>query len=159
MSKASVTVNRTIDAAAERVWEAATDLRAMPDRIAAITNVEVLEGGNPFGVGTRWRETRVMMRREETEEMLVTAVEPGRSYTVEADNHGVHYTSIFRFEHAGSHRTNATMTFMGEPTGAQTVVQRLLGRLGLRVVRKSLERDLADLATAAEAEGEPVNPT
>lgn len=137
MSESSaVTVSRTVDAPPERVWEI---------------------GGDPFGIGTRWRETRVMMRREETEEMTVTAVEPGRNYSVEADNCAVHYTSVLRFELAGSHRTTVSVTFMGEPTEPQNVIQRLLGRLGSRVVRKSLGRDLVDLATAAE--GEPMNPT
>ena len=151
MSETSVTVNRTIEAPLDRVWAVATDLEALPETMSAITAVEVLAGGDPFDVGTRWRETRVMMRREETEEMTVTAVEPGRGYTVEADNHGVHYTSVFRFEPVGADRTEASMTFSGTPAGPQNVVQRLLGRLGLRIVRKALAQDLDDLAAAAEA--------
>lgn len=155
----AVSVSRTVEAPIERVWEIATDLQSMPETMSAITGVEVLEGGDAFAVGTRWRETRMMMKREETEEMAVTAVEPGQSYTVEADNHGVHYTSVFTFAPAGTGRTEVTMTFMGTPQGRQNPIQRLLGKLGLRVVRKSLEKDLADLASAAEKDHAAINPS
>lgn len=155
----SVTVTRVIAAPIETVWDIATDLRRMPEHMSAITELEILEAGETFGVGTRWRETRTMMRREATEEMEVTAVEPLRSYVVEADNSGVHYVSTFTFQPAGSGSTDVAMTFTGEPTAPQNVFMRLVGRLGLRVVRKSLERDLDDLATAAASAAPPINPT
>lgn len=159
MSETAVTVSRTIHAPVETVWEIATDLRSMPETMSAITEVDVLAGGDTFDVGTRWRETRLMMRREATEEMEVTAVAPQRGYTVEANNHGVHYSTIFTFAPVGSGRTEVTMTFEGTPDRPQNPIQRVLGGIGLRVVRKALERDLADLAVAAEGEGAVVNPT
>lgn len=155
----SVTVTRTIDAPLETVWNVATDLATMPETMSAITDVEVLEGGDAFGVGTRWRETRTMMRREATEEMEVTRLDPHRSYTVEADNQGVHYISTFTFTPLGADRTEVAMTFTGEATTPQNVIVRLMGRLGLRIVRKSLAKDLDDLATAAEAAHSSVNPS
>ena len=161
MSDASqVSASRTINAPVERVWRVATDLKSIPETMSAITDVEVVSGAaEEFDVGTRWRETRMMMKREATEEMEVTAVAPLRSYTVEADNHGVHYTSEFAFEPVGDGQTRVTMTFKGESQSKQNVIQRMMGKLGLRVVRKSLEQDLADLASAAEGTDEPVNPT
>ncbi|HYH12413.1 MAG TPA: SRPBCC family protein [Thermomicrobiales bacterium] len=155
----SVTVTRTIDAPLETVWDVATDVERMPERMSAITEVEVLEGGTPFDAGTRWRETRTMMRREATEEMEVTAMDRHRRYVVEADNSGVHYVSTFTFTPVGANRTEVAMTFTGEPTGSQNILMRLIGKLGLRVVRKSLERDIDDLATAAESAASPVNPS
>lgn len=147
----SVTVTRTIDAPLETVWRLATDLDGMPETLSAVTSVEVLEGGNSFAAGTRWRETRRMMRREATQEMEVTAVDPHRQYVVEADNSGVHYVSTFTFAPAGTGRTEVSMTFTGTPTEPQNPIMRVMGKLGLRVVRKSLERDLDDLATASES--------
>lgn len=155
----SVAVSRIVEAPLEVVWRVATDLEALPETMSAITAVEVLAGGDPFGVGTRWRETRLMMRREATEEMTVTRVEPERGYTVEADNHGVHYVSTFAFAPVGPQRTEVTMTFSGQPTARQNPLQRLLGRLGLRIVRSSLEKDLADLGTAAETATAAINPS
>lgn len=155
----SITVTRTIDVQLETVWHVATDLQRMPETMSAITAVEVLAGGDAFEIGTRWRESRTMMRREATEEMEVTMVEPHRRYVVEAGNSGVHYTSTFIFTVTGSNRTEVAMTFTGEPPGPQNILMRLMGKLGLRVVRKSLERDLDDLATAAESAASPVNPS
>lgn len=147
----SVTVTRIVNAPPETVWRVATDLERMPETMSAITEVEVLEGGGEFGVGTRWRETRMMMRREATEEMEVTAVEPQRRYVVEADNSGVHYVSTFTFAPVGADHTEVAMAFTGTPTEPQNPIMRFMGKLGLRVVRKALERDLDDLAAAAES--------
>lgn len=151
MSSSSVTVSRTVAAPVETVWDVATDLEAMPGTMSAIARVEVLAGGDPFDVGTRWRETRVMMRREATEEMAVTHAARPTAYTVEADNHGVHYVSTFTFTPLGADRTEVTLTFSGEPTKPQNPLARAMGRLGLRMVRKELEKDLTDLGAAAEA--------
>jgi uncharacterized membrane protein len=159
MSETAVTVSRTVHAPVETVWEIATNLRSMPETMSAITEVDVLVGGDTFDVGTRWRETRRMMRREVTEEMEVTDVAHHRGYTVVADNRGVHYSTIFTFAPIGTGRTEVTLTFEGRPERPQNPIQRMLGRLGLRVVRKALERDLDDLAGAAEGEGAVVNPT
>lgn len=154
----SVSVTRVIDAPVEAVWAVATDLKSMPETMSAITDVEVLAGGDAFGVGTRWRETRLMMRREATEEMTVTQADPLHSYTVEADNHGVHYVTVFAFRSLDPRRTEVTLMFSGQATAPQNIFARLMGRLGFRVVRKSLEKDLHDLATAAESTAAPVNP-
>lgn len=150
MPSDSVTVSRTVAAPVETVWAVATDLTAAPETLTGVTRVEVLEG-EIFGVGTRWRETRTMMGREATEEMVVTAATAPSSYTVEADNHGVHYVSTFAFAALGADRTEVTMTFAGTPTAPQNPLVKLMGRFGLRMVRKTLEQDLADLARAAEA--------
>ena len=149
MPSDSVTVSRTVAAPVETVWAVATDLTAAPETLTGVTRVEVLEG-EIFGVGTLWRETRNMMGREATEEMVVTAATAPSSYTVEADNHGVH-VSTFAFAPLGANRTEVTMTFAGTPTAPQNPLVKLMGRFGLRMVRKTLEQDLADLARAAEA--------
>jgi uncharacterized membrane protein len=145
-----VEVRRHVAAPVQRVWEVATDLAGAPQVVRGIDAVEVLTPG-PFGVGTRWRETRTMMGRSATEEMTVTAVEPQRSYTVEAASRGAHYVSTFAFAPSADGGTDVTTTFGGRPTGA---VARVLGAvtapLGRRAVSKALEQDLHDIATTAE---------
>lgn len=151
MPSSSVTVSRTVAAPVETVWDVATDLEAMPGTMSAIARAEILAGGDPFDVGTRWRETRVMMRREATEEMTVTQAARPSTYTVEAENHGVHYVSTFTFTPLGADRTEVTLTFSGEPTKPQNPLARAMGRFGLKMVKKELEKDLTDLGAAAEA--------
>lgn len=155
----SVVVRRAIDAPLETVWNIATDIKSSPETMSAISSVDMLEGGEEFGAGTRWRETRAMVRREATEEMYVSAVDHHRSYTVEADNAGVHYISTYTFTPVNPNTTDVTLAFTGQPTGPQNIVVRMMGKLGLRVVRKSLEKDLEDLATAAEDAAALDNPT
>ncbi len=145
-----VEVRRHVAAPVQRVWEVATDLAGSPQVVRGIDAVEVLTPG-PFGVGTRWRETRTMMGRSATEEMSVTAVEPQRSYRVEAASRGAHYVSTFAFAPSPDGGTDVTTTFGGRPT---STVARVLGAitapLGRRAVTKALEQDLQDIAAAAE---------
>lgn len=145
-----VEVHRRVQAPVEEVWRIATDLESAPRVIRGIDAVEVLTPG-PFGVGTRWRETRTMFGRSATEELTVSAVDPGRSYSVEATSSGVHYRSTFSFAPAAEGATEATMTFGGRPT---TTVAKVLGALSAplasRSVAKALRADLDDIAAAAE---------
>ena len=97
---ASISSSVQINAPAERVYEMMTDLESAPQRISGIQTMEVLTDG-PFGVGTRFRETRIMFGKEAVETMEVSAVEPGRSYTTEAESHGSHYTCVVAVEPAG----------------------------------------------------------
>jgi uncharacterized protein YndB with AHSA1/START domain len=145
-----VEVRRHVAAPVQRVWDVATDLAGSPQVVRGIDAVEVLTPG-PFGVGTRWRETRTMMGRSATEEMTVTAVEPPRSYRVEAASRGAHYVSTFAFTPSADGGTDVTTTFGGRPT---STVARVLGAvtapLGRRAVTRALEQDLHDIAVAAE---------
>ena len=145
-----VTTRRTIHAPVERVWARATDIAGSPETISGISRVEMLSDGE-FGVGTRWRETRTMIGREATEEMWVSAVDPGRSYTVEAESHGAHYVMTFTFTGLGPQQTEAVLAFDARPQGTVAkVLARLTAPLAQRSVSKALRRDLDDLAAAAE---------
>lgn len=149
-----LTVARDIAAPADRVWGLITDLDRSSSVVSAIESLERLDEGTDFGVGTRWRETRKMFGKSASEEMEVTAVEPGRSYTVEADSRGAHYTSSFIVEPTGDDSSRVTMTFGGEPDGAiARVVATTIGKLFEGATKKALERDLEDIAMAAEGEG------
>ena len=145
-----VEVRRHVAAPVQRVWAVATDLAGSPQVVRAIDAVEVLTPG-PFGVGTRWRETRTMMGRSATEEMTVTAAEPQRSFRVEAASRGAHYVSTFAFTPSADGGTDVTTTFGGRPTStAMRVLGALTAPLGRRAVTKALEQDLHDIAAAAE---------
>ncbi len=127
-----------------------TDLDRSPETISGIRDVERLEGGAGFEVGTKWRETRVMFGREATEVMEVTALDPGRSYTVEADSRGAHYRSTMTVEPAAG-GSLVTSTFGGEPAGVVgKVLAATVGRLFQGATRKALQKDLDDIAAAAE---------
>lgn len=148
-------VTETIAAPPDRVFALAIDLAGAADRVGAIESVEVLTEG-PFGVGTRWRETRQMFGRPATEEMQVAAFEPGRSYTTEALSHGCRYVSGFRCEPHGD-MTQASFFFEGHATTFAARVMMLLmtplNGMIQKQIRTAFAADLADLRRAAEADG------
>jgi uncharacterized membrane protein len=146
----AVTTRKTIEAPVERVWELATDIPGSERTFRGIDRVEMLSQG-AFGPGTRWRETRTMLGRKATEEMWVTAVDAGRSYTVEAESHGAHYVSTFTFTATSPARTEVVLDFDARPQGMVTkVLAKVTAPLASRSVAKALQADLDDLAAAAE---------
>lgn len=142
---------RDVDAGADVVWSLITDLDRIPDILSAVTRVERVDDGDGFGAGTRWRETRVVMKREATEEMEVTAVDPDRSYTVESDSRSVLYRSVLSVEPTGDGTSRIRMQFAGKPKskGAK-LAGATIGKLMNRTMRTMLQQDLDDIAAAAE---------
>ncbi len=144
-----IKVTREIQAPPDRVWMVVTDLERAPEVISGIEKIERLDGGGDFGIGTKWRETRTMFGRQATEEMEVTALDEGRSYTVEADGHGAHYTSTLTVEPAAA-GSRVVMTFGAEPQGKlATFMAATVGRLFQGATKKALAKDLDDIAAAA----------
>ncbi len=147
-----LTVSQEVAADPEAVWAIITDLDGFERTISAIEEIERLDGGDGFGVGTRWRETRKMFGRTATEEMEVTSIDDGRSYVTEADSHGAHYRTVMSVEPSGSDGSRLSTTFGAEPQGLVTkVVAATVGRLFERATRKALEQDLAEIAAAARS--------
>ncbi|WP_327683520.1 SRPBCC family protein [Streptomyces sp. NBC_00467] len=150
MANTSVVVERRIAAPPAAVWDALTDLENAPTVLSGVDAVEVLSPG-PFGVGTRWRETRRMMGKQATEEIHVTASEPPARYVAEADSQGAHYVSEFLLRAEGPDATQVRMTFSAEPPGGFAgLLAKVLGPLGARAVAKAIAKDLDDVAAAVE---------
>lgn len=82
------------------VFEAFSDFSGAADRIEGIVAVEMLTDG-PVGLGTRFKETRIIFGREATEEMEVTEFGMNEKLTVSANSCGSHFKTMFRFQAAG----------------------------------------------------------
>lgn len=147
-----LTVTRETSASPEDVWAVMTDIEGTTQTLSGVTEIERLDDGEGFEPGLRWRETREVFGKEATEELEVTAVDPGRSYTVEADSGGTHYRSVLRVTPSATGATIA-MTFGAEQTGGRisSLLTRTIGRLFQGPTRKALQQDLEDIASAAEA--------
>jgi carbon monoxide dehydrogenase subunit G len=146
---AKMSVSKQTHALPDRVWQVITDIDGSAEVLSNIKAIERVDSGSGFGVGTRWRETREMFGRESTEEMEVTSLEEGRSYTVEARNRGVHYQSVVSVE-PSERGSLITMTFEAEPSGMLgKVLAATLGKLFAGATKKALAKDLDEIASAA----------
>ena len=143
------TLSRVFPTPQDVTFDTITDLRNAAEAIAGITALEVLTDG-PIGAGTRFRETRVMFKRECTEEMEITQFDRPDSYTVECKNHGCHYTTVFTLRPEGD-GTAVEMVFDAKPLTTMAKVMGFLTRPLMKSCVKVMERDLIDLQQRAIA--------
>lgn len=144
------TVKTKIGASPEEVFAAFADLDRAAERISGITGIERLTDG-PVGAGTRWRETRVMMGHEATEEMEFTAFDPGCGYTVEAESRGTRYSTEFLFRQADGYGTEVTVRFEAKPVSLAAKLLAPLAWLMMGASRKCVEKDIEELKVHVEA--------
>jgi carbon monoxide dehydrogenase subunit G len=143
---------RLVRAPADRVWAVLTDVAHADQTLSGVTKVEPLTEG-PYGVGTKWRETRRMFGREDTQQLQVTLAEEPVRTVVEADSSGVHYVTELTLTPAGD-ATRLAMGFtavQARTTPVQKTLWALFGRLGAKATEKAMAEDLRHLAARAES--------
>ena len=146
----SIEVQQHIDAPPERVWDIITDIENAADHFSGIVSIDVLEKPADGLVGLKWSEKRIMFGKEATEVMWVTDVDPGRSYDVRAENHGMIYLTRMSVEANGSGST-VRMAFSGKPVTLGARLMSVVGWLFSGSLRKALQKDLDDVRALAEA--------
>jgi len=144
-----IKIQKHVDAPLDKVFAEATDLTKWAERMSGIRRVELLTDG-PVGVGTRFRETRVMFGHEATEEMEITGFDAPHSYTVEAESHGCRYRTDMSFKQNGN-GTDLEMSFQAEPQTflAKTMATMMKGMISK--VGEACSKDLDELKAAIEA--------
>lgn len=143
-----IALTKDIEQPVDRVFDIFTDLEGAADRIEGIKSLDVLTSG-PVGKGTRFRETRVMFKRDATEEMTITSFEPNQRYSVDCLSCGCHYETVFEFLPKGS-STRVEVTLQMKPVTFMAKLMSPLGRLFAGTALKCFERDLDDLKTSLE---------
>jgi hypothetical protein len=130
-----------------RAFDVFTDVPGAPGRVSGIRKVEMLTPP-PVGVGTRWKETRLMFGREATETMWVAAFEPPKKAVMEADSCGARMTVTFTFEPVAT----GTKVRVHLATKAVTWLAWFFAPLGCLfagAARKMMKKDMEELARAA----------
>jgi ribosome-associated toxin RatA of RatAB toxin-antitoxin module len=146
---ARFSVAKYVDAPPSQVFALFTDFEHAPDHVSGITRLEILTPG-PMHIGTRLRETRKVGRHESTEELEVTAFEPGRHYDLRRRSGGTEYRSAFRFspERTG---TQIEVDVESEPLSlAAKLITPLLTNHSIATMKKAIVQDIEDLRRYAE---------
>lgn len=143
-----VYASRSINAPIDRVFDVFSDISKIGERIEGISQVDILSDVQQ-GLGTRWRETRVVFGREATEEMEISSFKPNQSYEVLAASNGSEYHSIYTFTDQG----NTTLVEMVHRTNAVSLIAKLMIPVALifkGTMKKLFEADLDELKAVCE---------
>jgi len=148
---ARIRLSKSLHAPVARVFEAFTDFEHAADRIDAIQSLEVLTPG-PVGVGTRFRETRAVFKREATEEMLITGFDAPHGYTVGCESCGAVFQTQYRFlpDGAGGERTRVELDFEAKPVSFFARLMSPLTALLIKSCARAMEQDIEDLRRVIE---------
>ena len=154
MAGRELTVKRVVHAPPKRVWAALTDLDAAPEIMRGVTGVEVLQGAG-YAKGTRWRETRRVFGKEETQTYQVAESRAPRRALITSRSAGVDYRKDYTLEKT-EEGTLLTVCFGAshpDPNLLQRLTATLFGHVGAAVTTRQLAQDLADVAARAEQDG------
>ncbi len=147
---ATISMNKTIHAPVEKVFATFTNFREAADHVNGIAKLEVLTDG-PIGVGTKFRETRIMFKKEAVEEMEITSFEPNRSYSVGCHSCGTDFRTTFQFVPNGN-TTEVKMDMNCKPVSLFAKIMSPVTSLMMGpTMKKCIQSDLNDLAAVAEA--------
>jgi hypothetical protein len=139
----------------DRVFEVFMDVPCMSERIEAITKIEVLTDG-PIGEGTRFRETRLMGKKERSEVLEIQNVKDGESYEVVCDSCGCLMECQFTFEDCDG-GTKMRMSMQATPQSLfAKIVTPLMMPLMRKMMIKCMSKDFDDVRSVIESRGEPV---
>jgi uncharacterized membrane protein len=146
----TVSVSTEIQAPLRRVFDLFTDVEHASHCVSCIKRIEMLTTDR-FGVGTRWRETREILGREDSAVMAVTAFERYRRYTVSHVKAGIRIETVFFFEATDSGGTRVAIEFTLDGAGFPPGLLTPLGWVIAGKVRHVLNRDLTELRRCLES--------
>jgi carbon monoxide dehydrogenase subunit G len=139
-------IREVVRAPLERVYALSTDIDRAREWLPPQVRTEKL-GEGPLRVGTRYRETRPILGRLDTQVYEVTVLDPQRRSEVLADGRQGRFR--FRLDYEAIDASTTRLTLSGEATG--------LGCLGVlaaplvrRVMRHNMAIDLAGLKSWIE---------
>ena len=131
------TITRTIDAPLEDVFNTVADISQFSEAIPHIIKVEFLTESKT-GVGTRFRETRVMKGKEVATELEVTEYVENDHVRMVADSHGTVWDSLFTVR---SENGKTSLTLIMEARAYQ-FLPRLMNPLIKGMVAKAVGMDM-----------------
>ena len=135
-----------IPAPKSKCFTAFSDLNRLSEFVTAITKIEILTPGE-IGVGTKFKESRVMFGKESSEIMEITLFDIDSHIREEAHASGVHYISDWTFSESNG-QTKVHITFNIK---AKTLLAKLMMPMFYCLassLRKAFITDMEDMKKA-----------
>lgn len=139
------TAVRTIDAPLERVFDTVAHIENFAKAVPQIVATEFLSDVTS-GVGTRFRETRLMHGREATTELEVTEYAENERVRIVADAGGTVWDTVFTVS-PDSDGVQLTLTMDARP---YRLLSRVVNPFIKGFVRRAIESDMDAVKTYCE---------
>jgi polyketide cyclase/dehydrase/lipid transport protein len=143
-----VKANCTINATKIEVFNAFSDLKNLANNVRAIKSIELLTPGN-VGIGSKFKETRVMFGKESSEIMEITRFSPPDSFKEEAHSNGMHYVTEWRFIDE-ENKTTVSIDLSGTATTLTAKLLNVLFSFMAGSMKKAFLADMGDLKKMLE---------
>lgn len=144
---AKTTVTRNIKAPIESVFEAVSSIDKFSTIVPHIVSVEFLTDSRT-GVGTRFRETRQMGKRQASTELEVTEYAPNERVRMVSDQGGTIWDSVFTTRAA---EDGSVLLTLEMDARAYKFAAKLFNPLIAGMVRKAIEKDMDCVKSYCEA--------
>ena len=131
------TVTRTINAPIEDVFKTVADIAEFSKALPHVVKYEFLSDRHS-GVGTRFRETRLMSGKEEITDLEVTEYAANDRVRIVADSHGTIWDTMFT---VAAENENTILT-MDMDAKAYKLLPKLMNRLVKGMIIKGVEKDM-----------------
>lgn len=147
-----IIVSRTIHAPLDLVFRTVADVRNFRHAVPHITNVEFLSD-QQLGVGTRFRETRLMHGREHTVELEVTEYVENERVRLVSDAGGTIWDTVFSL--SPSQADGSAELVMRMDIRPYRLLARIMNALIRGMVTKGVQSDMDAVKAYCEAGGTP----
>jgi uncharacterized protein YndB with AHSA1/START domain len=134
---AGVTLTRTIHAPVETVFAVVSDIRNFSEAVDNIKRVEFLTEQRS-GVGTRFREVRMMGGKEAATVLEVREYKPHEKVRLLSETQGTVWDSLF----TTGPEDGKTLLTLEMTAHARNLPARVMNRLIMGIVRKAIEKDM-----------------
>lgn len=132
-----IIVKRIIKAPVEKVFKAVTDISNLPNVVPDIKSTEI-KTDIKSGVGTKFRETRMMKGKESITDLEVTEYVENESVRMVADSHGTVWDSVFTVKETDI-GTKLELIMVAK---AHKILPKLLNPLMKNLFKKGLEKHI-----------------
>ncbi|MFT5290680.1 MAG: putative membrane protein [Planctomycetota bacterium] len=141
-------ITQIIQAPVAVVWAAVSNIEGFPGVTSDIIKVEYLSETR-CGVGTRFRETRLMGKRETTCELAVTEFVPEERVRFVSDKGGTIWDTVYTLTPS---KNDSTEVNLAMDARAYRLLAKVFNLLIAGLVRREVEKDLGRVKTYCEAQ-------